>query len=56
MNCSKYILANLYDVMAFYDTTRFKRLQFWTYIQRQKAYEKIVQDLTGGNPENTVIV
>ena len=53
---AKHILANRYDVMAFYDTTRFKRLQFWTYIRRQKAYEKIVQDLTGGNPENTVIV
>ena len=52
---AKHMLTNLSDVMTLYGTTRFKRLQPWTYIRRQKAYEKIVQDLTDGNPENTVI-
>jgi hypothetical protein len=51
----KHVLANLVTVMNFYSTQRFKRLRWKTYIKRQKAYEKLVADLKGGE-ENTLIV
>ena len=51
---TRHVLANLCPVMAFYDTKRFKRLRWKTYISRQKTYEKLVADLKGG-VEHTLV-
>jgi hypothetical protein len=51
----QHALANMVTVMKFYSTQRFKRLRWKTYIKRQKAYEKLVADLKGGE-ENTLVV
>ena len=42
---TRQVLANLGTVMAFYNTQRFKRLRWKTYISKQKAYEKLVAAL-----------
>jgi hypothetical protein len=54
---ASHVLAHLVTVMGFYSAQRFKRLRWKTYIRRQKAYEKLVKDLTaGGDPKKTLIV
>jgi hypothetical protein len=49
------VLTSMVAVMDFYNSSRFKRLRWKTYIKRQKAYEKLVADLKGGE-EQTLIV
>jgi hypothetical protein len=50
-----HVLANLHSVLDFYSSKRFKRLKWKTYIRTQKAYEKIVARLKGGQ-ENTLVI
>ena len=50
-----HVLANLYSVLDFYSSKRFKRLKWKTYIRTQQAYEKIVAKLKGG-VENTLVI
>jgi len=50
-----HVLANPETVMSFYDSQRFKRLRWKTYMSRQKDYEKLISDLTAGDP-NALIV
>jgi hypothetical protein len=52
---TRHVLANLRTVMAFYNTQRFKRLRWKTYISKQKAYEKLVAALKGDS-KNPLIV
>ena len=52
---TRHVLANLTTVMAFYNTKRFKRLRWNSYIKTQKAYEKLVADLKG-DANNPLIV
>jgi hypothetical protein len=51
----RHVLTNMDEVMSFYNAQRFKRLRWKTYINRQKAYEKLVADLTAGD-RSTLIV
>jgi hypothetical protein len=52
---ASHVLDNLVTVMSFYSAQRFKRLRWKTYIRRQKAYEKLVKDLTGGHKETLIV-
>ncbi len=52
---ARHVLANLETVMSFYSSQRFKRLRWKTYISRQKAYEKLVSELTAGNSDSLIV-
>ena len=52
---TSHVLANLRTVMAFYDTKRFKRLRWKTYISQQKAYEKLVAALKGNSKRPLIV-
>jgi hypothetical protein len=52
---ARHVLANLRTVMDFYSAQRFKRLRWKTYIRRQKAYEKLVKDLTAGDKKTLIV-
>ncbi len=52
---ARYVLPNLETVMSFYNCKRFKRLRGKTYISRQKAYEKLVSELTAGDSNSLIV-
>ena len=52
---TSHVLANLRTVMAFYDTKRFKRLRWKTYISQQKAFEKLVAALRGNSKRPLIV-
>lgn len=52
---AEHVLTNLHERMAFFSSKRFKRLKFKTHIRTQKAYEKVVKKLKGGE-DNTLVV
>jgi hypothetical protein len=54
-NHARHVLEFMQPVMEFYHTKCFKRLKWKSYIETQKAYEKVVKILQGG-VRNTLVV
>ena len=51
-----YVLGHLDQLLGFYRPPKYRRLRWKTYLRREKAYDKLTNQLAGGVPHNHVVI